>query len=214
MKEKILAAIKQRFPAINLSKKRLEQISAKIESMVIDDDTKVDAALDQYNNFNPLVDIAKADDTQRNLEAKLKVATQQKTKDDIVNPEPQNDDPETPVWAKSLIESNKLLSAKLQAIEGKEHQQTIKQKATSLLKEIPASYWNKRALPENEDKLDDFITDVQTDYKSFTQEMTDKGLTHIPVPGGGNHQVKKEAVSPEVRAFAEKQAKSDTTPKV
>lgn len=203
MKEKILAAIKAKFPAINLSKKRLDQISAKIESKVLDDETKIDVALDQYNDFNPLADIAKQDDAHRTLEAKLKTAAQNpKEKDE---PDPTVLDADTPTWAKTLLESNKKLAESVQKLEGEKRQATIKDTIAGKLKDIPASYWNKRALPENDEKLEDFITEVKSDYKTFAQELTDKGLAHIPLPGGGAPPAKKEAVSPEIKAFSEKQ---------
>lgn len=208
MKEKILAAIKVKFPAINLSKKRLDQIAAKIESKVIDDETKIDTALDQYNDFNPLADIAKQDDAHRTLEAKLKTAAQ--------NPPKEKDEPaetlidaDAPAWAKTLLESNKKLTESVQKLEGEKRQTTMKENIAGKLKDIPASYWNKRALPDSEEKLEDFITEVKSDYKTFAQELTDKGLAQIPLPGGGAPPVKKEAVSPEIKAFAEKQQKAE-----
>lgn len=204
MKEKILAAIKAKFPAINLSKKRLEQIAAKIETKVIDDETKIDAALDQYNDFNPLADIAKADDAQRNLEAKLKAAAQQKP--EKVDPLPDPIDADTPAWAKTLLESNKQLAESVQKLEGEKKQSSMMKSIGEKLKEVPATYWNKRSIPQKDEDVEAFITEVQNDYKSFSQELAEKGLAHLPIPPGGAPPVKKEAVSPEIKAYAEKHA--------
>lgn len=215
MKEKILAAIKAKFPAVNLSKKRLEAIAAKIEAKVIDDETKIDAALDAFNEYNPLSDMAKQDDTLRNLEAKVKAAAPAK-KDEPVKVEPVVVDDDTPAWAKALIEQNKILSTGLAALQGEKAVSSIRAKATEKLsekgKEVPASYWGKRTLPEKEEDLDAFVNDVQTDYTAFTKELTEKGLSVVGAPrtgtgavGGG---VTKE-VSAEIKGFvATQQAKA------
>ena len=205
MKEKIIAAIKAKFPTVNLSKKRLEAIAAKIESKVIDDETKIDAAIVAYDDYNPLVDIAKQDDTIRTLEAKAK-ATPPK-KDDAPTPTPApviTDD--TPEWAKAMIEQNKTLAAGLAALQGEKLATTMRQKATEKLKDIPASYWGKRVIPEKEEEMEAFVADVQADYAAFKKEMTEAGISVLSVPKSGEApDPKAAAVSPEIKAFAEKQ---------
>lgn len=196
MKEKIIAAIKAKYPAINLSKARLNAIAAKIESKVIDDETKIDAALDTYNDFNPLVDIAKQDDAIRNYEAKLK--GQQSHKEEKKDEPPVDDD--TPAWAKSLIESNKTLSEKLAAIEGEKKISTIKSTIASKLKEVPSTYWEDWAIPDKDEDVEGFIEKVNTKYTAFTKDLTDKGL-NVPIPGGGNTGVgDKKASDKEIEA--------------
>ena len=118
MKEKILAAIKAKFPNVNLSKKRLDAIAAKIEAKITDEN-EIDAKLDEYNDYNPLADLAKEDDRVRNLEAKAKAA-QPAPKDDTPADEPDPlADPATPEWAKSLIKQNQELAKKVENWEGK-----------------------------------------------------------------------------------------------
>lgn len=212
MKEKILAAIKAKFPAINLSKKRLEAIAAIIEKKVIDDETKIDAALATYDEYNPIAEIAKQDDAMRTLEAHKK-ANPGKKEDPIKPADPVVPvlDDTTPEWVKLLVEQNKKLAESVTAILGKEAQTSMRTKAIEKLKDVPASYWGKRPLPEKDEDLDAFVTDVQTDYTAFTKEMTDNGFKMVPRPasgtppaGGGGGDDK--TVSPEIKAFAEKQA--------
>jgi hypothetical protein len=202
MKEKIIAAIKAKFPAINLSKKRLEAIAAKIETKVIDDETKIDAAIDAFNDFNPIADIAKTDDTIRNLEAKAKAPTPKK--DELPEPPaPPVITDDTPEWAKAMIEQNKILAQGLSALQGEKIAGTIRQKATDKLTGIPASYWGKRVLPDKEEDLEAFITDVQTDYEGFKKELTDQGLSVLPAPKGAlpvDPKVVKPASKEEVAA--------------
>lgn len=206
MKEKILAAIKSKFPAVNLSKARLDAIAAKIEAKVVDDESKIDAELDAYNDYNPLAETAKADDKVRGLEAKLKApkpADPANPKADDPKPEGVPDD--APAWVKQLIAQNDKLANDLAAIKGEKAADSIKGKATTLLKDVPVSYWGKRALPEKEEDLEAFVTDVTADYTAFKQEMTDAGLSVLSAPktGGGSGEAK--AISPEIKAFAEKQ---------
>jgi hypothetical protein len=189
MKDKILAAIKAKFPKVNLSKARLDAIAAKIEKEVIDDETKIDAAIDDFNKYNPIDEIAKTDDKIRDLESKVKKpAPAKKEGDDNPNP-PEQETTETPTdtpaWAKQLIEGNKTLAEKLAKLEGEKVANTIRGKAADQLKDIPESYWVKRALPEKEEDVETFVQDVKTDYEAFTKDLTDKGLS-IPVPGSGS----------------------------
>jgi hypothetical protein len=212
MKEKIIAAIKAKFPTVNLSKKRLEAIAAKIEAKVIDDETKIDAAITTYDEYNPLVEIAKQDDTIRSMESKLKPPV--KKDEPIVPPVPVITD-DTPEWAKAMIEQNKLLAAGLSALQGEKVATTMRQKAIEKLKDVPASYWGKRVIPEKEEEMDAFVADVQTDYTAFKKELTEAGISVLSVPKSGEtpDPTKTTTVSPEIKAFAEKQAAQQKTEK-
>jgi len=212
MKEKIIAAFKVKYPGINLSKKRLDAIAAKIEAKVIDDETKIDAALAAMDEVYPFADIAKDDDKVRTLEAKLKTPAgetpaQKAAREAAEAAAALETDKDTPAWAKALIEQNKTLAQDLAAIKGEKVANTIKGKATELLKEVPVSYWGKRAIPDTEEALQDFVTEVTADYATFKKEMTDQGLSVLSAPktgtGGGDGA---KAVSPEIKAFADKQA--------
>jgi hypothetical protein len=211
MKEKIIAAIKAKFPTVNLSKKRLEAIAAKIEAKVIDDETKIDAAITTYDEYNPLVEIAKQDDTIRSLEAKTKPPV--KKDEPVVPPVPVITD-DTPEWAKAMIEQNKLLAAGLATLQGEKVASTMRQKATEKLKDVPASYWSKRVIPEKEEDMEAFVADVQSDYTAFKKELTDAGISVLSVPKSGETpDPKAAAVSPEIKAFADKQAAQQKTEK-
>lgn len=212
MKEKIISAFKAKYPGINLSKKRLDAIAAKIEVKVIDDETKIDAALAAMDEVYPFAEIAKDDDKVRTLEAKLKAPPGETPAEKAAREAAEaaaalETDKDTPVWAKALIEQNKTLAQDLAAIKGEKVANTIKGKATELLKEVPLSYWGKRAIPDTEEALQDFVTEVTADYATFKKEMTDQGLSVLSAPrtGTGGGDVAK-AVSPEIKAFAEKQA--------
>jgi hypothetical protein len=202
MKEKILAAIRVKFPKVNLSKKRLDAIAAKIETKVIDDETKIDAAIDDYNDYNPLAETAKTDDALRNLQAKQSAVAPQNETDKPAN-DPLNDD-DVPNWAKALMKQNETLSASLTTLQKEKVAGSIKEKAAAILKDIPASYWNKRVLPEDEEGLEVFTTEVNTDYSAFTKDMVEKGLLSVPAPGGGNGELSKgKATETEINSVLE-----------
>jgi hypothetical protein len=190
MKDKILAAIKAKFPAVNLSKTRLNALAAIIEKKVIDDESKIDAALDDLNSFMPLTDLAKEDDRVRNLEAKLKTTATTKTKDDDESdpnkktPE-TNDDPEMPKWARAMMEQNKNLLEKVASIEKDKTRQTLQEKIGTQLKDVPKAIWSKRQMPEKEEDIENFVAEVRTDFEELVQQSTDNGLSLMRPPGNG-----------------------------
>jgi hypothetical protein len=205
MKEKILAAIRAKFPKVNLSKKRLDVIASKIETKVIDDETKIDAAIDDYNDYNPLAETARTDDAIRNLQAKQPAAA----KTNEVDP-PANDlliDDDVPNWAKALMKQNETLSTSLLNLQKEKAAGSIKEKAAAILKDIPATYWDKRAMPETDEALEGFTDEVKADYAAFTTDLSEKGFLSTPLPGGaGGGAKKEEPINAEIKAFAEKQA--------
>jgi len=208
MKEKIIAAFKAKYPGVALSKPRLNAIAVRIETKVIDDETKIDAALAAMDDAYPFTEIAKEDDKVRTLEAKLKPVPPAETPAQKAARDAAEDtDKDTPAWAKALIEQNKTLAQDLAAIKGEKIANTFKAKATELLKDVPAAFWGKRPIPEKDEDLEAFVTDVTTDYTTFKQEMTNQGLSVLSAPrtgGTGGDQAK--AISSDIKAFAEKQA--------
>lgn len=184
MKEKIIAAIKEKFPAVNLSKKRLDAIAATLEDKVTDE-TQIDAKLDEFNIYNPFTEIARNDDAMRNMEAKLK----SKQEPPPATP-PGND--EKLDMLKQLSESIKALTEKVSGFEAEKTKGSIRTKVTDQLKDIPASYWGKRALPEKDEDIETFVEDVKNDFTSFTKEITEAGIALHPLPGSGSGGVRGE----------------------
>jgi hypothetical protein len=106
------------------------------------------------------------------------------------------------------------MAQRLATLEGEKVQSAIMTKAKAALPGVPANYWAKRVLPQKEEDLDAFVTEVQTDYMALTQELTNNGvkLMHQPAGGGATAGAgaagaggKNGVVSPEVKAFAESQ---------
>jgi len=188
IKEKIVAAIKTKFPKVNLSKARLNAIADKIEKKIIDDETKIDAAVDEFNDFNPFVEIAKQDDKIRELEGKLKPAPEKKPGDETTTPVETTvipDDEDVPKYMKTFIKNQEVLLEKISKLEGKTQAESIASKIEAKLKDVPKMFWSKRAFPTKDEDVDAFIEDVNTDLSEYNKELTEKGLAEIPIPGGG-----------------------------
>lgn len=209
MKEKILTAIKTKFPKLNLSKKRLDEISAKIETMVVDDETKIDASIDEFNGFFSFDELAKQDDTIRNLQAKLK--SQQSVNSQNVQPqnEPIEEDEfkDAPPYIKALLESNKKMAAEFEQLKAEKTATSFKTKATDRLKEIPEVFWSKRNIPTTNEDLELFVEDVTKDYADFTTTLTNSGLknlTNVKPSSGANNNQGVGKIDVDVKAFVEK----------
>jgi hypothetical protein len=212
MKEKILARFKAKFPAVNLSKVRLDALAAKLEPKITDE-SQIDAQLDALNDAYAFEDIAKSDDQIRDLNGKLKKAAdpaKPKDKTDADESKPDADKSlelpaDTPPWAKTVIESNNKVLQRIAAIEGDKVKGTIKEKATAALKKVPQSYWSKRALPEKEEDLETFVKEVNEDYSAFKKELVSQGLAVQEEVGGsddsGDKKPVKEATKEEVSSI-------------
>jgi hypothetical protein len=210
MKEKILAAIKAKYPDVNLSKKRLDEIADKL-SKKITDEKDIDAKLDELNELFPLADLAKQDDTIRDLGNKLKAATKNSTKKDGDKESESHEDDDdadtskgkkkaksestddTPAWAKEFATTMKTLSEKVSKMEAEKVAGSIQSQAKVKLKDIPEVFWKGRKLPDKEEELDDFVKDVTTDYGEFTTVQVENGMAAVPRPKGTNGKTKTEA---------------------
>jgi hypothetical protein len=204
MKEKITAAIKAKYPAINLSKKRLEQISNVIEAEVIDDETKIDAALNLYNKYNPLTEMASNDDKLRTAEKKLKETTSAATTNPTTDP-PADDAKkvdDTPEWAKALMTEVKQLKAE-------KAQTTIQGQLKEKLKDVnPLVNWNDWKQPESDEEATAFIDKVTAKSKEVEKTLTEKGLSALSAPRTGAGAQQQPGVSATLKATLEAQNKS------
>ncbi len=187
MKDKIIAAIKAKFPDVNLSAKRLDAIADKLTPKVTDEN-EIDAQIDVYNDYNPISEIAKTDDTVRDLKGKLKTAPKAPdTQSSSTTTTTETVPDEAPAWAKALIESNQQLSQKLASMEKEKQVSTMQQKlsAHEKLKGISPVFFKGRALPEKEEDLEAFVDGIKTDYDSFKQESNNEILIGGTKPVGG-----------------------------
>jgi len=79
-----------------------------------------------------------------------------------------------------------------------------------LLKEVPAGFWNKRAIPEKEDELQAFIDDVKTDFTTCKQDQINAGLMVATPPAGAagangkTTPAAEKVIDAEIKEWAEK----------
>lgn len=180
MKDKILAALRAKHK--NVHADLLDRVAGTMAKTVTKEED-IDAAVTAQDEFiKEMADYSQKETDRRVTEA-LKKAKDDK-KDD--NPDPDKDkdkdkkdktnDKDVPEWAKSLIESNKALSEKLQAIEGEKVTQTLSQKLVEGLKgkQVPESFY-KTAIAgrtfKDEAEVDGLIETVSTGYTEHLTEL-------------------------------------------
>lgn len=172
---KIAGRLKALFPKANLSTKRIDVITAKLESKVSDDadDAAIDEIVNQANDFMDFEAIAKEDDRVRTLEANQKKGEEvgDPPKDDP-KPEPPKDD--TPEWAKALLSKVDALE-KGKITESKANTVADLFSKSEILKGLPENQkqsWLKRVNLESEDLAAE-VAGLETEYTELKQSIVD-----------------------------------------
>lgn len=209
MKALILIALKQKYP--NVSAKFLGLWADKLAQKATEE-SQIEGVINELDNLPiSISDLA----TEFQKEGDRRVATFEKQKP-VVKEKKEGeaepaDDPTMPTWAKAILEQNKTLATQLQTIQAEKQTGTIREKASSALKDVPALFWNKRALPGKDEELDAFIADVQADYKELTKDTTPAanpiGWTPKPVTGTTGDTGK--GVSADMKAYVESKKASE-----
>lgn len=207
----------------NLSQKRIDAIADRLhkKNPELTNEADHDEKIDDFNDLQPLTDIAKGDDHIRTLEAKTKGQPQPQPgdEDDDANDDPlpakgkgkKKDADEPPAWAKGLIETVSALT--------KEKTQTsmAAQVAAKLKDKVPPKYYAGRALPEKEEDLDAFIETVEADYTDFKQDLINQGLmssSEAPKGGsGGGGDISAKALEANIDSWVASKAEPTTEKK-
>lgn len=198
----------------NLTSKRLDAMAAKLDKQFPDltEEKDHDEKIDLVYAPDDFKEMGAFDDYQRTKtarEAKEKADKEKKgsNSSDQSNNDDQSSKDEMPAWFKDY-------AAKIDRIESEKKTTSLKQKLSSdLLKDVPEVLWSKRALPEKEEDLQAFAEDVKSDFANLVKESSEKGLTVLskstPAASGGT-DTKDKAISPEVKAFVEKNKQTVT----
>ncbi|MDR0733803.1 MAG: hypothetical protein LBF08_07075 [Dysgonamonadaceae bacterium] len=203
MIQKILDALKTRFEGVD--EKVLSRIANKLAKTVTTEEG-VQPAVDGVT-FQQVID-AEADRrateaTQTavsNYEKKHGLKDGQKaepgTEPTKTEPNKEPDDKtETPAWAKVIIESNKVLSEKLTALEGEKVETTRKQKLDAVISSLPDNLkkpYSRISLKDmTEDEFDEFVTETTTEVGGLVADFAAKGAA-LGVPTKGGSFTKKE----------------------
>ena len=121
-----------------------------------------------------------------------------------------NDD--APAWAKALIDQNKALADKLNAIEGQKVTDTRLQMLEGKFAGVPDSYKSQRLADAklfinnlDEAGFNEYLTKTESDIAAFNQELADKGLSGQGKPMFG--QKDNNGISSGVAAYIDSQTK-------
>lgn len=208
MKEKLLAQLVLKYPGV--SKKFLGLLAEK-QSTKVTDETQIEGVINELDNL-PISVTDLAAEWQKEGDARVNAAKQEWLKTPPKPDKPEKTDPPTPTpqpptdepaWFKAYREKQESESAemrnKLAGIEKEKAIGSIKQQLSTKLKDVPASIWSKRVLPETEDAIEAFVTEVKADYQA---DFVEKGLLNMTSGGGNGHATGSGKVDPAVIAFA------------
>ncbi|MFN3341895.1 MAG: hypothetical protein ACK40M_04315 [Flavobacteriales bacterium] len=194
---------------VNLSQKRIDAFADRLhkKSPDITTDEDHDAKIEELHELQPLDEVAKADDQQRSLEAKLKNKGGNSKKEEDTDPgnDPKDeDDPPPPKWAQKLMQD-------VESFKKGQTQLTLRDKLAAKLKGadgkdlVPPSYYKGRALPESEEQLDQFVEEIKTDWNAFRQEQINAGFMSETKPPSANVVGGSgKAVEDDIKAWADK----------
>lgn len=195
--KRIKERLKALFPGVNLSAKRIDELSARLAQKPADDadDTAIDQVINDANDFMPFKDIAREDDRVRTLEAN------QKSQDPPSPPNPPQDPPadppkteDVPAWAKAMLESNEILKKELQEIKTGKIIESKRESARKLfennetlrgLKETVKEKWFNRIDVNSETPVEDQIAELESEYSDLVQVSADHRRSAGAPPNGG-----------------------------
>jgi hypothetical protein len=188
---------KTKAAGVNLSKERINAIADRLhkKNPAVTEDSEHDTLIDDLDELISFKDIAKQDDKVRTLEAR-KPATDPDDVEDDEPTETENQQTKKPgkkkpspndeltTLVKSLAETvNKLTTEKVQS--------SIRSKVDEKLKDaVPAKFYSKRPLPEKEEDLEDYIAEIESDWKELKQDGNNSGLAGVSTPAGATSTAK------------------------
>lgn len=186
--EQILAGLQQKFTGVDTA--ILTRIATK-KAEGVTDETKVNSivegisfsdVLNSYGDF-------RAGDASKTAVTNYEKKHNLKDGKPIVNPTPIADDKkdDVPVWAQTLIDSNKSLSDKLTQFETEKAHATRIQQILAKAKEygIPENYAKRCAIKDDED-LDVY-------FKDLKQEFANDGFKGVTPPETPEQKIEKES---------------------
>lgn len=216
MKEKILAALKTKYNNLGFTDKAFDGV-AEYLSKTVTEEAAIEGAI---TGVDGLLKAFQGDADKRVTEAVEKVKKETKPAEPKKTEEPKKPEEakkpseEVPEWAKSLIESNKTLSEKLNTIDADKAKVTRRQTLEGKLVNVPEQFKAKvlkdfdRMSFEKDEDFNTYLTDTNTDIAALNQELADKGLGQQGPPNLG--QVNKDGVSKAVETYVADTTKAST----
>jgi len=205
--KKIKERLKVLYPGVNLSAKRMDELSAKLAKKPADDaeDEAIDGVINNANDFISFSDIAKDDDRVRNLEANQRKPNDPAPTDPPTPPAP-TDPPappeDVPAWAKALIDANKTVTTELQELKAGKVTESKRVQAKKLydsneklksLKGETGEKWFNRIDVDSETPVADQIDALESELTDITQVQADATSTAGAPPNGSNNSKPTDA---------------------
>jgi hypothetical protein len=199
MREKILAKLKEKFSG--LSSTLLGQIADKLATTVTEESAiegavgeldKLPISLTDYANLLQKEGDRRVTEAEKKWKETNPGQTPPKTEPAKTNPPAD----EMPSWAKALADEVKTLRQE-------KAQSTFRSKVAEKLKgKVPDKFYAKLPLPEKEEDLDQFISDIESDWTEIKQGDNNAGLSGTPTPAGGIGAPKSTNVDKDIEAWA------------
>lgn len=192
MKEKILAALKTKFKNLGFGDKAFDGVADYL-SKTVTEETQIETAI---GGVEPLLKSFQGEIDSRVTSAVEKAKKEPKEPGDGGDPkEPKEPKDDTPAWAKTLIETNKTLTERLNKIETGNVTQTRQQILETKLKDAPA-HFRKEVIDnfsymnfQTDEDFNSFVDKKVARASEVTQELADAGLKDMTPPDSSRKPV-------------------------
>lgn len=207
MKEKILQALKTKFKNLGFGDKAFEGVADYLAT-TITDEANIETAI---GGVEGLLKSFQGDIDKRVTDAVAK-AKAEAVKSDPKSGDPKPADPkpaeDTPAWAKALIDQNKALADKVNALESEKTTDSRKAALEAKLKDANPKFrdtvlkaFGRMNFPTQED-FEAYLTETEADAAEFAQQEANHGLGALGKPPVASVAGAK-ALDADIKAWAE-----------
>ncbi|WP_214228646.1 hypothetical protein [Pedobacter sp. B4-66] len=206
----------------NTPKVVLDKVADHIETGVNEED-EVEAAVEGADGLVIMISGLVQTEGDKRVEDALKKngidpkkpKTGGEVDDDDPNPGETGD--KAPAWAKGMLEMNKTLIAKVEALEQGKTVESRLTRLQDILKDVDDKEVFKikilkdfkRMSFEKDEDFEEFLTETGTDLEAFNQDLSDKGLSSQTAPLMGESN--KNGISTNVQAYIDSKAADSKT---
>jgi len=216
LKGKILQTLKTKYKNLGFGEKTFDAVATLLETSVTDE-SEIDTAI---GGIEALLKAFQGDADKRVTDAIAKRKTHTESNETGNENKPENDD--VPNWAQGLIESNRALLAKVNALEGGKTTETRKEALEALLKDTPEKFRQMklrdfaRMTFGDETEFEAYKTELETGLEEVRPLFSEQGSGKIPQPMSG--RANKNGISLDTQAYidarkAESEGRGATTGK-
>lgn len=208
MKDKLIAAFKQKYVSLGLDVKILEGLASQLEAFTSDEtlDTVVNGAESLLKSFQVHRD-------KRVTDAVAKVtleAQKPPTKPTDTPPTVPTPGDDTPEWVKALQGTIQGMASEIQTLKGNKVLTDRKSILEEKLKDAAPAFKGKilkdfaRMNFENDDTFNEYLTETETDLAAFTQDVANQGLRSNGQPFVPTVQPTGKAAEADIEAWGKK----------